>query len=119
MFRKEMDMDRVKIIAQALYDKKAENIDILNISELTSLGDYFIICTCNSTTQVRACVDEVEEKMTEYGIKPSHKEGYHGGDWVLVDFGDIIVHVMHREKREFYALERLWDDANRIEVELK
>jgi len=112
-------MERVKKIAQALYDKKAENIDILDIRELTSLGDYFVICTCNSTTQVRACVDEVEEKMTEMGITPTHKEGYHGGSWVLVDFGDIIVHVMQRETREFYALEKLWDDANHVEVELK
>lgn len=112
-------MERVTRIAQALYDKKAENIDILDISELTSLGDYFIICNCNSTTQVKACVDEVEEKMTEAGFLPSHKEGYNGGNWVLVDFGDIIVHVMQRETRDFYALERLWDDAKRIEVELQ
>lgn len=112
-------MERVKKIAQALYDKKAENIDILDISELTSLGDYFIICTCNSTTQVKACADEAEEKMAECGILPSHVEGYHGGSWVLIDFGDIIVHVMQRETRDFYALEKLWDDAKRIQVELK
>ena len=112
-------MERVKKIAQALYDKKAENIDILDISELTSLGDYFIICGCNSTTQVKACVDEVEERMAEDGIYPSHREGYHGGSWILVDFGDIIFHVMQRETRDFYALEKLWDDAKRIEVELK
>lgn len=111
-------MERVKKIAQALYDKKAENIDVLDIGELTSLGDYFVICTCNSTTQVKACVDEVEEKMAEDGINPSHKEGYHGGSWVLVDYGDIIVHVMQRETRDFYSLEKLWDDAKRIEVEL-
>lgn len=112
-------MDRVKKIAQALYDKKAEEIDILDIRELTSLGDYFIICTCNSTTQVRACVDEVEEKMSEAGYDATHKEGYHGGNWVLVDYGDIIVHVMQRETREFYSLEKLWDDAGRIKVELE
>lgn len=112
-------MEYVKKIAQALYDKKAEDIDILKIGELTSLGDYFIICTCNSTTQVKACADEVEEKMAEEGIKLSHKEGYNGGNWVLIDFKDIIVHIMQRETREFYALEKLWDDAQRIEVELK
>lgn len=112
-------MERVQKIAQALYDKKAENIDILDISKLTSLGDYFIICTCNSTTQVKACVDEVEERMTAEGFAPSHKEGYHGGSWVLIDFGDIIVHVMQRETRDFYALEKIWDDAKRIKVDLK
>ena len=112
-------MEKVQKIAQALYDKQAENIDILDISELTSLGDYFIICTCNSTTQVKACVDEVEERMREAGFMPSHKEGYHGGTWVLVDFGDIIVHVMQRETRDFYALEKIWDDAKKITVDLK
>ena len=112
-------MERVKTIAQALYDKKAENIDILDICELTSLGDYFVICTCNSTTQVKACIDEAEEKMGELGFTPSHKEGYAGGTWVLMDFGDIIVHVMQRETRDFYSLEKLWDDAEHIQVELK
>ena len=112
-------MEKVKMIAQTLYDKKAENIDVLNISDLTSLGDYFIICTCSSTTQVKACADAVEEKMAQEGIKPSHIEGYHGGNWVLLDFGYIIVHVMERETRDFYSLEKLWDDAVRIEVDLK
>lgn len=112
-------MDKVKMIAQALYDKKATEIDILDISELTSLGNYFIICTCSSTTQVRACVNEVEDKMAEAGIHPTHKEGYQGGSWVLMDFTDVIVHVMLRETREFYALERLWDDAPRVSVELE
>lgn len=112
-------MERVLKIAQILYDKKAQDIDILDISELTSLGDYFIICSCNSSTQVKACADEVEEKMTEDGINPSHKEGYHGGNWVLMDYGDIIVHIMQRETRDFYSLERLWDDAKHIKAELQ
>lgn len=111
-------MEKVLKIAQALYDKKAENIDALDISELTSLGDYFVICTCNSTTQVKACTDEVEEKMAEAGYTPSHKEGYHGGTWVLIDYGDVIVHVMQRETRDFYALEKIWDDAKKIELDL-
>lgn len=110
-------MEKVRTIAQALYDKKAENIDILDISGISSLGDYFIICTCNSATQVRACADEVEEKMTEKGCPPSHKEGYRGGEWVLIDFGDAIVHVMKRDAREFYALEKIWDDAKKVTVE--
>jgi len=112
-------MERVTKIAQALYDKKAEQIDVLDIHELSSLGDYFIICSCSSTTQVKACVDEVEERMTEEGLPPKHKEGYQGGTWVLMDFGNIIVHVMQAETREFYSLERLWEDAVRIEIDLK
>lgn len=109
-------MERVKTIANALDDKKARHIDVLDISELTSLGDYFIICDCGSVVQVRACADNVEEKMDELGYSCAHKEGYAGGSWILMDYGDIIVHIMQEETRNFYALERLWDDAARIDV---
>lgn len=110
-------MDRLKIIVKALDDKRAEDIDVLNISELTSLGDYFVICTCNSNVQVRAASGEVEEKMKEAGFAPLHIEGYRGGSWILMDFDDIIVHIMDRQTREFYALEKLWDDAERVEIQ--
>ena len=109
-------MERVKKIVKALDDKKAKNIDVLDISELTSLGDYFIICTCGSTPQVHACCDEVEEKLEEIDVNCIHKEGYSGGSWVLMDYGDIIVHIMQEETRNFYSLEKLWDDCPRIEV---
>lgn len=112
-------MDRIKTIVNALDDKKARNIDVLDISELTSLGDYFVICTCGSDSQVRACADNVEEKMEEQGINCLHKEGYANGNWVLMDYNDIIVHIMHEETRQFYALEKLWDDAPRIETGIK
>ena len=112
-------MERVQKIAQALYDKKAKNIVALNIADITSLGDYFIICSCTSSTQLRACTDEVEEKMSEIGIEPTHKEGYNGGTWILMDYGDIIVHIMLEETRDFYSLERLWGDAEEIELDLK
>lgn len=112
-------MERVEKIAQALYDKKAKDIQILDISEITSIGDYFIICSCGSTTQVKACADEVEEKMGELGIRPNHLEGYNGGNWILMDYGDIIVHIMQEETHEFYALEKLWSDAKEITVDLK
>lgn len=109
-------MERIETIVKALDDKKARDIDVLDISEITSLGDYFIICTCGSGVQVRACVDEVEEKMEEKGISCAHKEGYSNGSWVLMDYGDIIVHIMQEETRQFYALERLWDDAVRLDI---
>lgn len=112
-------MERVKTIARALYDKKADNIQILDISEITTIGDYFIICTCQSTVQVKACADEAEEKMEELGVFPNHKEGYSGGNWILMDYGDIIVHIMQEEAHEFYALERLWEDAKKIDIDLK
>ena len=104
-------MERVEIIKNALEDKKASEIEILDVSKQTSLGDYFIIASCQSSVQVRACVDEVEEKMLEAGFPAKHKEGYRGGSWILIDYGDIIVHVMQQEARDFYSIERLWDEA--------
>lgn len=111
-------MERLEVIVKALDDKRATDIDVLDISKLTSLGDYFIICTCSSDVQVRACADEAEEKTKIKGFPPKHIEGYRGGNWVLMDFGDIIVHIMERETREFYSLERLWDDAPRLEIKV-
>ena len=104
-------MERVEIIKNALEDKKASDIEIMDVSKQTSLGDYFIIASCQSTVQVRACVDEVEEKMLEAGFPAKHKEGYRGGSWILIDYGDIIVHEMQQEARDFYSIERLWDEA--------
>ena len=112
-------MDRVQIVAQAMYDKKARDIVALDIAEITSLGDYFIICSCSSDAQLRACTDEIEEKLSEIGIEPAHKEGYNGGTWILMDYGDIIVHIMLEETREFYSLEKLWNDAKEIILTLK
>ena len=104
--------DKVEIIKKALDDKKATNIEAIDVAEQTSLADFFIIASCQSNVQVRACVDEVEEKMEEAGFTVNHKEGYRGGSWILMDYGDVIVHVMQQETREFYAIERLWDDVS-------
>lgn len=112
-------MEKAQRVAQAMYDKKASNIVCLDISEITSLGDYFVICSCSSAAQLRACTDEIEEKMSEIGIEPTHKEGYSGGTWILMDYGDIIVHIMLEETREFYSLEKLWTDAKELQLELK
>lgn len=109
-------MEKLEIIVKALDDKRADKIEVLDISKLTSLSSYFIICSCGSSVQVRACADEVEEKLKEIDVTPVHIEGYRGGNWVLMDFGDIIVHVMEKETREFYALEKLWDDAERLDI---
>ncbi len=108
-------IEKAKVIYKALDDKKAANIKVLNISELSSLTEYFVICSCTSAVQVRACVDETEEKMEEQGEHVHHKEGYSGGSWVLIDFGDVIVHVMQEETRQFYDIERLWEEAPEVE----
>ena len=102
---------RLELIKAGLEDKKASDIEIINVAEQTSIGDYFVVASCQSSIQVRACVDSVEEKMDEAGIPVRHKEGYRGGSWILMDYGDIIVHVMQQEAREFYSIERLWDEA--------
>ncbi len=104
-------LEKAKIAVKALEDKKAGNIEVLDVSQQTSLGDYFIVASCQSTVQVRACADEVEEQLENEGIVVSHKEGYSTGSWVLMDYNDVIVHVMQNEVREFYGIERLWDDA--------
>lgn len=110
-----MDTDsKLEIIKTALSDKKASNTEVLNVTEKTSLGDYFVIASCQSTVQVRACADEIEEKLGRAGEPAHHKEGYREGNWVLMDYGDIIVHIMQNETREFYSIERLWNETENI-----
>ena len=99
---------KLDIIEKALDDKKASQIEILDVKEQTSLADYFIIASCQSTVQVRACADEVEYQLSEAGEKVHHIEGYAGGNWILLDFGDVVAHVMTDETREFYDIERLY-----------
>lgn len=104
-------LEKAQAAMKALSDKKASNIELLDVSKQTSLGDYFVVASCQSTVQVRACVDEVEEQLEEYGVVVLHKEGYSSGSWILMDYGDVVVHVMQQEVREFYGIERLWDEA--------
>lgn len=108
-------IDKAKKIAEILDSKKAKDIQILEIGEITSLADYFVICSCTSSVQLRACADEVEEKMKELGFEPIHSDGYRSGTWIALDFADIIVHIFLEETREFYSVERLWTDAIPVE----
>ena len=98
--------------------RRIASTELANLQVKKRLGDYFIICSCGSGVQVRACADEVEEKAKENGFAPAHIEGYRSGNWILMDFGDIIVHIMERETRDFYSLERLWDDAVKLEIKI-
>ena len=100
----------------ALDDKLAQNIEVIDVSEITDLGDYFVIATGNSSTQVRALADAAEEKAKEEGFTLHHREGYSGESWILLDFGDVIVHIFDRETREFYGLEHLWEDGKKIDI---
>lgn len=94
-----------------LEGKKARELDVIDISGLSIIADCFIICSGTSTTHIRTLADELELKMGEAGYNALHKEGYDSARWILLDFGDIVVHIFHEEDRSFYKLERLWSDG--------
>lgn len=103
--------------AKALSEKKGREIQVLEISDLTTLADYFVLATGSSNTQINALVDNVEKVLTEQaGEEPLHREGYRGGTWVLLDYGCIAVQVFSAEAREFYGLERLWRDGKSVDL---
>ncbi|MDR3589290.1 MAG: ribosome silencing factor [Negativicutes bacterium] len=106
-----------ELVASAASDKKARDIVILDMEGITLVADHFVICSANSTTQVQAIADNIEEKLAEKGIKPLRKEGYRDSHWVLLDFGDCVVHIFVEEDRRFYNLERLWGDAKAAKYE--
>ncbi len=103
-------------IVRTLNEKKASDITLLEIEKLTVLADYFVICTGTSTTHIRALSDEVERVMASYEITPHHIEGYLSGGWLLMDFGSVVVHLFLKDMREFYMLERMWQDAGRVDI---
>lgn len=109
--------EKLKIIAKAADSKRADDIKIIKISDLTIISDYFVIANGNSSTQTKAIADEIEFKMKEAGVSPLRTEGYQGANWIILDYGDIVVHVFYKETREFYNLERLWNDGDEIDVE--
>ncbi|MDO5397275.1 MAG: ribosome silencing factor [bacterium] len=102
---------KAELVRKALDDKLAEDIEVLDVADRTSLAEYFVIASCQSTTQVRACADEVEDQLKDAGEELLHSEGYRGGAWILLDYGDVVVHVMQEETRDFYDIERLWRDG--------
>ncbi len=111
-----MEEKIVKITVNALDSKKAQNLKVLKVEELTSIADYFVLANGTSSTQIKALADEVEFKLEQEGIKIDHREGYADGRWVLLDYGSVIIHVFHPEAREFYNLEKLWADATEVDA---
>ena len=105
-----------KIAYNALDEKKGINISIIDISEISTLADYFIIADGNNENQVKALANSVEEEMHKVDCKPKHIEGFDNANWILMDFSDIIVHVFNEEDRLFYDLERIWRDGKHLEV---
>jgi ribosome-associated protein len=109
---------RVRLAVAAALDKKATNLDVLQVGELTSIADYFIICSAGNERQASAIADAILERLkTELGVKPLLVEGTTPGRWVLLDFGDFIVHIFTEDVRRFYGLERLWGDAPNVTAE--
>ena len=105
------------VLAKALDSKKGIDIKVLETGHLTTLADYFVICTATSTTQVRALSDECEKTTNETtGELPHHVEGHRGGTWVLLDFSSVVVHIFMDDARKFYDLERLWSDATPVDL---
>ena len=105
-----------KMAVDALEDRKGEEVHIIDISEISTLADYFIIASGTNINQVQALADNVQEVLGRAGHMTKNVEGYDSGKWILLDFGDIIVHVFDSENRLFYDLERIWRDGKRIEV---
>ena len=104
------------IAAKALDSKKAVGLRLLKIDRVSSLADYFLICTATSSTHVKTLCDAVEETMDEAGEPMLSREGHRGGTWVLMDFGSLVVHVFTSEARKFYDLERLWQDGHQVNL---
>jgi len=98
-------------IADLMIDKKALDIQILDVRKITTLTDFFVICTSESQPQSRAICNHIEDEMLKSGIKPWHKEGYEQLDWVLIDFVNIVAQIFNSESRKYYDFERLWADA--------
>jgi ribosome-associated protein len=106
-----------KRVADLMVSKKALDIVILDLKKLTSATDYFVLCSADSDTQVKAIADSVDDGMEELGERVWHKEGYHSQRWIVLDYVDVVVHIFHKEERSFYNLDRLWGDAKRTEVQ--
>ena len=101
----------VHTAARAASDKLAQHIIAFDVSDQLAITDAFLLASATNDRQVKAIVDEIEDKMREVGEKPIRREGERDGRWVLIDYGDVVVHVQHEEERQFYALERLWRDC--------
>ena len=109
-------LGKLKIALKAALDKKAENPVVIDLRDLTTLADYFIIVSANSDVHARTVADEVRKKLKENDVLPLSVEGYDNASWILMDYGDVIVHIFRPEFRELYNLESLWMDAPRVEI---
>ena len=109
--------EMAEIAVKALDSKKGKEIRLIRIDKITTLAEYFVICTGTSNTQINALVDNVEKVLHEEAEEePLHREGYRGGTWVLLDYGCVVVHIFNDEARKFYSLEHLWADGEEVDL---
>ncbi|HBT63248.1 MAG TPA: ribosome silencing factor [Ruminococcaceae bacterium] len=108
--------DLAKQAVISLDKHKAEDIRIIGIRDITVIADYFVIATGTSSTQAKALADYLETELAEQGVKPQRIEGYSSANWILMDYGSMIVHIFYKETRDFYNLERLWKDGQQLEL---
>ena len=101
----------IKIITEAIFEKKGLDVKLLDLRGITAIADWFVLCSGESDVQVKAIADNIDKKLSEEGVKVWKKEGFKALSWVLIDLSDIVVHVFRSESRQFYNLERLWGDA--------
>jgi ribosome-associated protein len=109
-------LDILKRALTVLDRKKADEIVAIEVTNVTIIADYFLICSANSSTQLKALYEELEFKLKEQGITPIHIEGSREGGWIVLDYGSVIVHIFEREQRDFYDLERLWADGVKMDI---
>lgn len=110
---------RVREAVAAAEDRKAVDLRVLQLEKVSDFTDFFLICSGTSERQVQAIADAVQERMREEQVRPLHVEGYNRGQWVLLDYGDFVVHIFQEEPRRFYSLERLWGDAPDVTSEFR
>ncbi|RUL57071.1 MULTISPECIES: ribosome silencing factor [Lysinibacillus] len=111
-----MTQNLLQIAHKAIDDKRGEDIVVLNMQNISLLADYFIICHGSSDRQLQAIAREVQDKAQENGFDIKRIEGFDSARWILVDLGDVVVHIFHKDERAFYNLERLWGDAPQLDV---
>ena len=112
-------IEMATVAARAAASKLADDVVVIDVSDQLVITDCFVIASASNERQVNAIVDEVEDKMREAGYKPARREGTREGRWVLLDYVDIVVHIQHRDERDFYALDRLWRDCPVVPVDLE
>lgn len=107
--------EMVKTAVKAIDSKRGSEIDVIKVSDVTVLTDYFVIATASSNTQLKAIADEVEYKLSEQGIEPHHIEG-RTSDWICLDYVGVVIHILYNQQRDFYQIERLWEDGEKVDI---